>query len=315
MVSPVIWSTRPLSPIHSGLFHLVSPALSWYNLVSAYHNILRNVILDNNRYDQHIHSSFSTDSDPKNTISNIIETAIILELAGIAVVDHLDPLWPSSDETLNFIDIDAYKTALTEAENTYGNRISFAKGIELGFMPGEALSICRETVDSYAFDFVIGSVHCSPKMALHLPAFTAGRPLADIVEEYYALLYHSIRDYKNYDVLGHINAVDRYTSELAPEGMYMPYVDEVLKVAVSDGKGIEINTSAFRYGLGGTGTPTIPIIKRFKELGGEIATIGSDAHRASDIGSFIKEGEEMLLACGFKYFAVYKNRTPEFVKL
>jgi len=260
-----------------------------------------------------MHSAFSYDAEPQNTIGHMIETAIAKGLAGIAVTDHLDPLWPDEAEP-STLDVPAYEAALAAAENTYGGQIRFAKGIELGFIPGEALRICEDAVSGYPYDFVIGSVHSSAETPIDLPPFHEGRAVKDIVDEYYTLLLESVRHYKNYDVIGHINGIDRYTDGFAPESVYMPYIDEILRVAIADGKGIEINTSAFRYGIGSRGTPTRPILARFKELGGEIVTIGSDAHRAADIGAFLEKGEEMLLAAGFRHIAVYQNRQPEFVK-
>ena len=239
-------------------------------------------------------------------------------LQGIAITDHLDPLWPD-DEFPSILDVPAYEEALTSAEKTaydIAPDFQFAKGIELGLMPvPEAISICAETVTGFPYDFVIASVHSSPVTPIDLPPFLVGRSVEEINDEYYSLLIESIKSYKNYDVLGHLNAIDRYTDNYAPEGVYMPYVDEILRIAISDGKGIEINTSAFRYGIADRGTPSQAILNRFKELGGEIVTLGSDAHKSSDIGTYLNEGVEMLRASGIEYVTVFKNRTPSFIKI
>ena len=267
------------------------------------------------RFDQHIHSSFSYDAEPDSTMSGIIGAAIAKGLAGIAICDHLDPLWPDDKEP-SVIDIPAYEEALNEAAASLcDNRLQFAKGIELGLMPGEALNVCRQTVTGYPYDFVIASVHSSSVAPLDYPAFLEGRPLKSIIDEYYTLLFESLKTYKDYDVIGHINHIDRYTDGFAPEEMYMPYADEILKLIVQDGKGLEINTSSYRYGIEERGTPSLPILKRFFELGGEILTIGSDAHKIGQIGAFLEEGERLLRATGFRYFAVFKERQPEFFRL
>lgn len=270
--------------------------------------------MQNNRFDQHTHTSFSFDGDPGATVAGIIEAAIAKGLAGVAVTDHLDPLWPVEEEP-SVIDLPGYEAALSEAEGRYEGRIRFAKGLELGLMPGEALDICQAAVDGYPYDFVIGSAHTSPETPFDFPAFHEGRGLRDIIDEYYTIFLESIRAYKNYDVLGHLNYIDRFTDSYAPEGLYMPYVDEILKIAVQDGKGIEYNTSTWRFRMADRGTPTLPMLRRFKELGGEIVTIGSDAHSAADVGAFIEKGEETLLAEGFRYVAVFKGRRPEFIGL
>ena len=266
------------------------------------------------RFDQHIHTSFSSDADTAAAMARVAGAAAGKGLAGIAVTDHYDPLWPDAYNP-SWLDVPAYEGALAETEAAFAGQIRFAKGVELGLLPGEALAMCAETVKAFPYDFVIGSVHYSAEIPIDYPGFTEGRALRDIVDEYYTILLESVRAYKDYDVIGHINCIDRYTDGFAPDGMYMPYIDEVLRVAIGDGKGIEINTSSHRYGIGDRGTPNMRILSRFRELGGEIVTIGSDAHRPADIGAFIEKGEEMLLAAGFRYFAVYSQRQPEFFAL
>ncbi|GHU63094.1 phosphatase [Clostridia bacterium] len=268
--------------------------------------------------DQHLHTCFSYDADSGNTPGKVIVRAVELGLEGIAITDHLDPLWPD-DEFPSIIDLAGYEKALTEAEETAARTapgFHFAKGIELGLMPvPEALAICGETVTGFPYDFVIASVHSSPESPIDMEPFLTGRSIREINEEYYSLLFESLKVYKDYDVLGHLNAIDRYTDGYAPESVYLPLADEVLRLAVSDGKGIEINTSSFRYGIGDRGTPSQAILNRFRELGGEIVTLGSDAHRVSDIGAGLSEGAAMLRAAGFTRYAVFKNRKPTFVKI
>ena len=267
-----------------------------------------------NRFDQHIHSSFSYDAERGITLSKILETAMAKGLAGVAITDHLDPIWPDEEDP-SFLDVPAYETALNEAESLYADKIRFARGIELGFLPGEALAICEDVVSAYPYDFVIGSVHNSATAPIEKPVFQEGRSRHDSIDDYYSLIIDSIRVYKNYDILGHINCIDRYTDGFAEEDEYMPYADEIMKILVADGKGLEINTSSFRYNIGARGTPTPAILARFKELGGEIITIGSDAHCIPHIGTYIEYGERMLLAAGFKYLAVFSKRQPDFIKL
>lgn len=269
---------------------------------------------NNTLYDQHIHSEFSNDGERGLSIPVICETAIKLGLKGVAVTDHLEPFWPDENDPSD-LDVPSYEAALMEYESVYRDRIKLAKAVEVGLLPGENNEICDQIVNDYPYDFVIGSVHFSEAYPIEYPGFLEGRTIEEILDNYYTLIIESIKEYKNYDVLGHINCIDRYTDGFAPTDLYMPYVEEILRIAIGDGKGIEVNTSAFRYGIGDRGTPTRPILDLYKDLGGEIITIGSDAHKAADIGTFIKEGEEILLATGFRYIAVFSERRPEFVKI
>lgn len=263
-------------------------------------------------YDYHIHTGHSDDTD--SLITDMIEAAIAKNLERIAITDHMDPFFPGNPAPF-FLDLPTYTKSLEEMLATYSDQIRIAKGIEIGLMPGKALDVCEEVVSGYDFDFVVAGLHCTERLPIHLKEFIEGRTTADVIDEYYSDLYSSIKKYKNYDVLAHLNVIDRYTAEFADEKMYMPYVDEILKQAISDGKGIEINTSSFRYGLGERTTPPQIVLNRFVELGGEIITIGSDAHTPDVVGADIEKGEQMLLASGLKYIATFMNRKPEFTKL
>jgi histidinol-phosphatase (PHP family) len=260
-------------------------------------------------FDYHVHTSFSDDA--RSPIDDIIRAAIGKNLEGIAITDHLDPYY-QDDEYPWELDIAAYEAALTRAREQYASRIDVAKGIEIGLIEGDGLRVCEETVSGFGFDFVIASVHHTASGPIHTSRFINGRTLAEVIEEYYASLHACLKSYKNYDVIGHLNVIDRYTDEHAPEALYMPFADEIMRLAVADGKGLEVNTSAFRYGMGDRGTPTPALLRRFKELGGEIVTVGSDAHEAKYVGAYIEKGEEMLLAAGFTHVASFQGRQPTF---
>ena len=47
-------------------------------------------------------------------------------------------------------------------------------------------------------------------------------------------------------------------------------------------------------------------------MGGEIITIGSDAHTPEGIANGFNRAAEVLSECGFKYYTIFENRLPEF---
>ena len=83
---------------------------------------------------------------------------------------------------------------------------------------------------------------------------------------------------------------------------------------IADGKGIEFNTSYHRYGLKNT-TPSIDILKLYKELGGEIITIGSDSHKPEHLGAYIDEAKGILKEIGFTRFCTFEKMKPIFYEL
>ena len=95
---------------------------------------------------------------------------------------------------------------------------------------------------------------------------------------------------------------------------YSDIIEDILKTIINNGKGIEINSAGYRQGLNAP-NPCADILKLYRTLGGEIITTGSDAHKPEDIASDFDRAEALLLACGFKYYTIFKDRKPEFIKL
>ena len=91
-------------------------------------------------------------------------------------------------------------------------------------------------------------------------------------------------------------------------------IDRILRTILESGKGIELNTSGFRSGLGQP-NPCVDILKRYKELGGEIITVGSDAHKPEHVGADFDKACTILKDCGFQYYTIFEKRAPEFIRL
>src|SRR5699024_9812923 len=120
-------------------------------------------------------------------------------------------------------------------------------------------------------------------------------------------------------VVGHLNIVDRYLHQLRPQERLNPpqaleIIEEILKMIIYDGKGIELNTSSFRYGLPIL-TPSVEILQMYRRLGGEIITLGSDAHSPEYIADHFDYGLEVLERLGYRYISTFSLREPSFVKL
>ena len=120
-------------------------------------------------------------------------------------------------------------------------------------------------------------------------------------------------------MLGHINLVDRYQHLYMPGEPLNPpevmeIIREVLKIVIYDGKGIEFNTSAFRYRTPVT-LPTTEILKMYKELGGEIITLGSDAHTPEYIALNFREAADLIGTLGFRYVCSFNEMQPDFIKV
>lgn len=262
--------------------------------------------------DYHTHTNFSTDGN--SSMSEMIANAAKIGISEIAITDHYDPDYPESGWGEGFSQIE-YTDQLGQCKEKYRNEIQVVKGIEIGIQHGATLQKCIDAANFYDYDFIIGSFHCAEGYELAMGGFFDNRSVEDATEAFYRYNYDCLSVYKDYDVLGHINVIDRYGAYIPRYNNLWDVVEEILKMIIYDGKGIEINTSSFRYGMGEYTTPSQEILRMYKDLGGEIITVGSDAHRIKDLGYKIAWAYEKMKGVGFKYVATYRQRKPSFIKL
>ena len=137
----------------------------------------------------------------------------------------------------------------------------------------------------------------------------------DTLLEYFESILENIAAFHEFDVYGHIDYVVRYGPEKNKNYSYDKYkdvIDEILRQLIAHGKGIELNMAGFKYGLGHP-NPTEEILHRYRELGGEIITIGADGHAPDQIAWDFDKVPQLLKAAGFDYFTVFTKRKPEFL--
>ena len=263
-------------------------------------------------WDTHLHSRFSGDStaDP----AQIIKAARKLHLSGICFTDHMDLDYPEGS-TLFHLDTDAYMNTLPALAADCKD-LSVCVGIELGLQP-QLADVHRQLLSAYPFDFVIGSSHTVHGRDPYFSAFYEGHPEEESYREYFSSILENLAVYDDFDVYGHIDYVVRYGPNRNRFYTYEKYADlleEILRTLIDMGKGIELNTGGFRYGLGHP-NPTEEILKRYRQLGGEIITIGSDAHAPDQMAYDFAKVPGLLRDAGFRYFTVFQNRTPRFLPL
>jgi histidinol-phosphatase (PHP family) len=249
-----------------------------------------------------------------SSMDQMIEKAISLGLEGIAITDHYDPdfINPDFDYVLDF---ESYFQALLNAEHLYGSSIDVIKSIELGIQHGDTLKKCNDAVSAFPYDFILGAFHCAEGFDIWESAYFKGRSIEETYRGFYTYLFETLKTFNDYDVIAHINVIDRYAPSIPDFETYSDIVEKTIHQIIKDGKGIEINTSSERHGMGGLCTPTQELLNLYTAAGGEIITIGSDAHRAVDIGYAFDRAEEMILRAGLKYMAVYKDRKVRFIRI
>lgn len=262
-------------------------------------------------YDYHMHSSFSNDS--KTDMEDMIKKSIDLGLKEICFTDHVD--YDLANDFDWGIDYDKYFEKLDFFKSKYANQISIKKGIELGLQK-QIITKCSNDANKYPFDFIICSLHAIDRIDLYFGEFFKDKTQHQAYEAYFKELYNIVKNYKDYSVLGHLDLVKRYGDykNILDDSLFSDIIEAILKQVIQDGKGIEINTSCYRYNLPDL-TPSRSIINMYKDLGGEIITTGSDSHHPSQIAYQFDYIYSYLKEVGFNHVCKFTNMKPEFVNI
>lgn len=260
--------------------------------------------------DYHTHTQFSPDGNASMT--EMARAAIDMGLDEICFTDHVEPLVWGSSEPRGPYDWSLLTEDFRKAREAVGDQIQLRLGMELGddqWYPAHGQALLA---DAPAFDFVIGSIHLlSPRFRgedLYLFAprdeAEAQAAVADYVEEVQVLVGLNV-----FNVLGHLTLPLRYFNEM--RGFHVtfdPYeeqIREILKTLIATGRGIEVNVNR-----GNTPLPDEKWLKIYRELGGEIITLGTDAHKPEHVGCTIRERQALLKACGFTRFCTFEKQKP-----
>ncbi len=267
-----------------------------------------------NLYDSHTHSDNSPDA--RESITYMCERALATGLRGIAITDHCEV--DNFEGGRYHISIRQSNFECLKAKSVFRGSLIVSAGIELG-QPLANLEISQKLLSEYKFDFVLASMHNSRSGAdyFYLDYSDLSEAEIDSMLQSYFEDVLAIARWNQFDSLAHLNYPIRYLTAGGIEvnlSRYSDIIDEILKTLAHNGKALEINTSGFRQGLGTT-LPPLSIVKRFKELGGEYVTIGSDGHRSVDVGKNIQDGMQIAADAGFEQFALYLSRTPMLIDL
>jgi histidinol-phosphatase (PHP family) len=254
--------------------------------------------------DCHTHTTHSPDG-AANMVT-MLAYAQRLGLTGISFAEHAE--WYPGDDAYGYLDMDAYFAELEAARACCAGGTRLLAGIELG-NPHDFPEEARALLMRYPFDLVIGSVHWLDDLpGWQPPIFEHG--LAATYQRYFEEVARMV-DVANFDVLGHLDLVRRDSWDLFHETLpldgFGDLIDRILKRLIASGRGLEINTSGLRKGL----TEPVPgyqVLRRYRELGGEVLVLGSDAHRPEHIAYGFDIARDLARQAGFERTALFSRR-------
>lgn len=262
--------------------------------------------------DSHTHSNCSFDGE--NTIKDMCKRAEELSMYSIALTDHCECNF--YDEITDFFG--DFKSQLARAyiemydeKREYNGRLKVLCGIELG-EPTQDDCAVKDIMSKYSYDFIIGSIH-------NIKGYEDFYYLKYSYDNIYMLLDKYFSEIKamiqtcDFDTLAHLTYPLRYIEGKHKMKVdmkrYRDTVDELLELLIKHDRALEINTSGLRQELGVT-MPDYDIVKRYCAMGGKLLTIGSDAHKCTDLAKGIEDGMHMAYDAGFRKFTIYEGRKP-----
>ncbi len=270
--------------------------------------------------DYHVHTEFSDDS--VYPMKTVIQDAIAMGMNEICLTDHVDygvkidwdcgkQIQYRNGEPLANVDYPRYMSEIDRMKRLYGNKIRIKTGLEFGIQK-HTIPDFQRLFERYAFDFIILSIHQVENQEFWTQDFQRGRSQKEYQQRYYEEMLAVVRDYKDYSVLGHMDLIARYDlAGVYPFEKVRPVIEDILRIVIADGKGIEVNTSSHRYGLTDT-MPSANILKLYRDMGGRIITIGSDSHKPEHLGAYIRETQALLKSLGYKQFCTFEHMRPIF---
>ena len=260
-------------------------------------------------FDYHLHSNVSFDStcDAKD----IVAAAEKAGLSEICFTDHYD-FNDQYIEKRDLFTIEQYKNAYDKLSS---EKVKIRRGVEFGLTTWNQNQLI-DLLNSYDFDFVIGSVHYTGGYDPYYEEFWLYNGLDTAFEKYLLQTLECVKVHEDFDVLGHINYVCKSvynpTHKPLAYSNYTDICDEIMKQLAQKGKGMEINTSG--VDRVGDFLPSFDYIKRFRELGGEVITVGSDAHDSIRVGQHISGALEIAKNV-FGHVCTFEKRQAIYHKL
>ncbi len=264
-------------------------------------------------FDNHTHSHFSPDS--RMTLEQGLAAALEAGIAGISITDHLDIDAPDGKDIFMF-DPAKQQQQIEELAPKFAN-IHIFKGIEVGLQL-ECMEKIKAFTAMYSFDTVIASTHFVDGTDPYYGEYYKGKDAVNAYGHTFEVMHKSIVEYNDFDILGHFDYIARYAPYEIRDIRYSLFgdaLDPILKFLAQNGKALEINTNTYRLRNGYTPSLDTEILKRFRELGGEAISLGSDAHEPWRIAENFEQYRQIIKNCGFNHLVYYKQRKPQFYSI
>lgn len=282
-------------------------------------------------FDAHSHSQFSFDGG-RTSVESSASAAIGKGLGGICFTDHCDFDVPAMKAEFEEPHIEEFDVKSQQSEidrvsdlvrgGAFGKaaakKFKILKGVEVGVQRKS-----REKISDYlasnSFDQVIASVHYLEDTDPYWRRYYKGKTWKEAYGRYLEALLSEIKWLGDgFDVMGHFDYIARYAPYPKESVLYKDFpghFDEILGFLAKNGKALEVNTKTYKTFEMRTPQLDRDILVRYFELGGELLTLGSDSHEASQVGFKFDYYAQFIKSLGFRRLTHFEARTPKLVTI
>ena len=265
-------------------------------------------------FDNHNHSQFSFDGK-RTSVEASARAAAEAGLGGICFTDHCDhyvpPMKASFENVVpEYFNVEEQQAEISRVQSLIGDRTRLLKGIEIG-MYEECHEQIRKVLDENSFDQIIASVHYIEKTDPYYGGYYDGKDWKQAYGTYLETIYREMKWLEDFDIMGHYDYIVRYASYPVTSIRYRDFsdiFDEMFRYLIQEGKALEINTKSYEGHRGRMVELDNDVLLRYREMGGEIVSLGSDSHEPSRVGAGFTRHAEFLKAMGFRWTAHYESR-------
>ena len=264
--------------------------------------------------DTHLHSTVSFDGH--NSRREMALAARDRGIQTICFTDHYDVV-NEKNEFVPIYDWTPARREHQEAVKALGDSIELLYGLELGNAPAD-FSAAAAALTEPGLDFVLGSIHNASEplgwQDYYYVNFSSPELCYAYLDDYFSQMEQLVQ-WGNFDSLAHLPYPLRYMSGRDGQPVtldrYEERIVEILRKLIQNGKALEVNSGKSVRLMPEYGT----LLKRYRELGGEFVTVGSDAHRAEDAGVGLEQACDLIREKGFRFITVFRDRKPCPVRL
>ena len=265
-------------------------------------------------FDNHNHSQFSFDGK-RTSVEASARAAAEAGLGGICFTDHCDhyvpPMKASFENVVpEYFNVEEQQAEISRVQSLIGDRTKILKGIEIG-MYEECHEQIRKVLDENSFDQIIASVHYIEKTDPYYGGYYDGKDWKQAYGTYLETIYREMKWLEDFDIMGHYDYIVRYAPYPVTSIRYRDFgdiFDEMFRYLIHEGKALEINTKSYEGHRGRMVELDNDVLLRYREMGGEILSLGSDSHEPSRVGAGFVRHAEFLKAMGFRWTAHYESR-------